>query len=90
MLDNFFLSIEQGNYEQAELLIKNRTDEDLSDAILNFEYETEDISVLGFLIYMSDKTHKEFWNDIMIVLLLHVFNDMEGAYSLAYRYAKKM
>ncbi len=38
---------------------------------------------------MSDKTHKEFWNDIMIVLLVHVFNDMEGAYSLAYRYAKK-
>ena len=89
MLNKFFLSVAQGNYEQAESFLKNIPDENLSDAIINFGYETENISVLGFLIYMSDKTHQEFWNDIMIVLLLNVFNDMEGAYSWAYHYAKE-
>lgn len=88
MLSNFFFFIEQGNYEKAELLLKNISYENLSDDIINFAYKTESISVLGFLIYMSNKTYDEFWNNIIIILLLNIFNYIDGAYSWAYHYAK--
>lgn len=85
--------LQVGEYEKAEVLIQKEDDSQINALIMNYTYDaetTENMSILGFISYMICKNNNEFWYDLMITLLINQFSYLEGAYSLAFFYAKNV
>lgn len=89
MKNKFISLVEIGEYEKAADLLIGMENAKIRDTLILITLNTESLSVLGFAIYMSNRTQSEFWYDIVIALLLTPLCHLEGAYSFAFFYAKE-
>ena len=60
------------------------------DIMMNIAYETESISVYGFLSYMIQKRESERWLKLVVDIMLNPLCFIEGAYSIALFYAREL
>ena len=89
MKNEFMKLVEIGEYENASVLLDSMEEPKIRDYLLMAAFEMENLSILGFGIYMLNKTNSELWRSIVIMLLLHPLCHLEGAYSFAFFYAKE-
>lgn len=82
--------INEGKYDLAFDIIENNDIDGIRNTILEISYDTESISVLGFSIFALNYTNDEFWFELVIEILLNVFSFIEGAYSMAFYYSRKV
>lgn len=90
MTETIKLKIEQGKYEEIEELCKEMEITKLRDMMLNIAYETESMSVYGFIVYMLQKNKNLEWLKLAIDVLLNPLCFIEGAYSIALFHARKI
>lgn len=88
MDQHFYSYIAHAEYEKAASLFCQTDRTQIKDALMMIAYETESIAVVGFALYLFGHTGDYFWYDCIISLLLNPLCHIEGAYSLAFRYAK--
>lgn len=90
MIDNIKLKMEQGKYIELEMICRELDTFELRDVILNIAYETESISVYGFIVYMIQKREKTEWIKLAIDVLINPLCFIEGAYSIALFHAREL
>lgn len=90
MIDTIKLKIEQGKYIELEEICKEMDISKLRDVMLNIAYETESISVYGFIVYMTQKKDDVEWIKLAIDVLLNPLCFIEGSYSIALFHAREL
>lgn len=75
-------------YEEAAEILKKESKDRIRDILLTIAYESESIAVIGFSAYMFETAHDFFWCECIITLLVNPLCHIEGAYALAFHYAK--
>jgi hypothetical protein len=76
--------INDAEYKTVFDLFSDANNAEIRDILLEIAYDTESMSVLGFVVFALHNTNSEFWSDLAIEILLGVFSYIEGAYSIAY------
>lgn len=76
--------INDAEYKTVFDLFSDIDNAEIRGILLEIAYDTESISVLGFVVFALHNTNSEFWSDFAIEILLGVFSYIEGAYSIAY------
>lgn len=90
MKQQFLEYLNNAEFAKAETLLGKSIQPKIKDILLTYSCESESIIGFGFALYMFDKTNDYFWCDCIISLLLNPLCFIEGAYQLAYHYAKLM
>lgn len=86
---HLFYLIEKADYCEIDKIISCYNNEELRDLFVKLSYETENLAVLGYVIYKANLINNEFWNELVIELLLNPYSFIEGAYSYALFYSKR-
>lgn len=73
----------EGRYDNAKELCERTPKEELRDIIINIAYDTENISIFSFALYMVQYNDKLYWLTLAIDLLINPLCFVEGAYSVA-------
>lgn len=84
------LKLKQGNYTEVEKACAGLQMVKIRDVMMEIAYETESISVYGFIQHMIQKLGKEDWIRLAIDILINPLCCMEGAYSLALFHAREL
>ena len=58
--------------------------------MMNVAYDTENLSVYGFIQYMIRRTENANWIKLAVDIMLNPFGFMEGAYSVALYHAREL
>ena len=72
-----------GEYQEIEQICRNQTEAEIRDLMMNVAYDTENLSVYGFIQYMIRRTENANWIKLAVDIMLNPFSFMEGAYSVA-------
>ena len=79
-----------GEYQDIERLCRNQTEAEIRDLMMNVAYDTENLSVYGFIQYMIRRTKNANWIKLAVDIMLNPFSFMEGAYSVALYHAREL
>ena len=79
-----------GEYQDIERLCRNQTEAEIRDLMMNVAYDTENLSVYGFIQYMIRRTENANWIKLAVDIMLNPFSFMEGAYSVALYHAREL
>lgn len=90
MTDVVKLKLKQGQYVELEEILEGIDTPRVRDIMMNIAYETESISVYGFLSYMIQKRESERWLKLVIDIMLNPLCFIEGAYSIALFHAREL
>lgn len=88
MEQRFLECMKNAEFEEAARLLNKANNVQIKETLLTIAYKSESIVVVGFSSYMFYISNDYFWYDCIISLLLNPLCFLEGAYSLAYHYAK--
>ena len=80
----------KGRFEQAKRVCLNLKESEIRDLLLETAYEMESITVYGFSLYMKEYNNEVFWTKLIFDLLVNPLCIVEGSYSLALFYARKL
>ncbi len=87
MEKKIFEYLTKAEFEKAEELLSGLTKAQIKDILRSIACETDSIVVVGFVLYLYERAQDDFWYDCAVSLLLSPFCYIDGAYSLAFRYA---
>ena len=79
-----------GEYQEIEQICRNQTEAEIRDLMMNVAYDTENLSVYGFIQYMIRRTENANWIKLAVDIMLNPFGFMEGAYSVALYHAREL
>ena len=79
-----------GEYQEIEQICRNQTEAEIRDLMMNVAYDTENLSVYGFIQYMIRRTENANWIKLAVDIMLNPFSFMEGAYSVALYHAREL
>ena len=79
-----------GEYQEIEQICRNQTEAEIRDLMMNVAYDTENLSVYGFIQYMIRRTENANWIKLAVDIMLNPFSCMEGAYSGALYHAREL
>ena len=79
-----------GEYQEIEQICRNQTEAEIRDLMMNVAYDTENLSVYGFIQYMIRRTKNANWIKLAVDIMLNPFSFMEGAYSVALYHAREL
>lgn len=90
MIDTVRRNLEQGQYLEVEEIYKEVGANKFRDILMNIAYETESISVYGFVSYMIQKQENAEWINLAVDIMLNPLCFIEGAYSIALFHAREL
>ncbi len=90
MIDIIKLKLEQGRYIEVEEICKEMEISKLRDMMMDIAYETESISVYGFIVHMKQKRESKEWLNLAVDIMLNPLCIIEGAYSIALYHAREL
>ena len=79
-----------GEYQEIEQICRNQIEAEIRDLMMNVAYDTENLSVYGFIQYMIRRTENANWIKLAVDIMLNPFGFMEGAYSVALYHAREL
>ena len=80
----------RGKYEEVESQLTDISETAIRDLLLNIAFETESVSVYGFVQYMSSKTRDLRWTELAIEIMINPLCHIEGAYSVALFHSREI
>lgn len=90
MIDNIKLKLEQGKFLDVEKISNEMDILKFHDILMNIAYETEWISVYGFVAHMIKKKENCEWLKLAVDIMLNPLCFVEGAYSIALFHARQL
>ena len=90
MINDIKMYLMQGKYEELEKICENIEISKIREKMIIIAYETENISVFNFAKYMVQKTNHREWIKMLIDIMINPLCFVEGAYSVALFYARKL
>lgn len=90
MKKKFEMNLLQGKYGDAEKYIEKMAFDDVRDMIMTIAYNTENISIYGFIQYMIYTTKRAEWLELAIDVMLNPLCFTEGAYSIALFHSREL
>ena len=77
----------KGDYDKIDDFMEEKIDAE--KLLMQFAYETENISVVNYVMNRAIVSNDDYWIELVIKLFLNPYSYIEGAYSCALYYAKK-
>lgn len=80
----------RGNYENVAKICKDMDADNIRDILITIAYDSENISVYSFVLYMIKKTENAIWIELAADLMMNPLCFMEGAYSVALFHSREL
>ncbi len=80
----------KGDFEEARKSIEKYEYNYIKDTFILYTYETENISIYSFAMYMYNIYSEIIWLKIAIDILIYSLNHLEGAYSVALFHSREL
>ena len=90
MINDISLKLKQGQYLELEEMIKEMNVSKIQDILINIAYETGNINIYAFIVYMFRKSNGIEWLKLAIDIMNGPLCFIEGAYSIALFHTREL
>lgn len=80
----------KGNYEDIANICKDMDADKIRDILITIAYDSENISVYSFVLYMIKKTENAIWIELAVDIMMNPLCFIEGAYSVALFHSREL
>lgn len=80
----------KGNYEDIANICRDMDTDNIRDILITIAYDSENISVYSFVLYMIKKTENAIWIELAVDIMMNPLCFIEGAYSVALFHSREL